>query len=178
MKILRAHNYTGVERVRSELERLPPQWLSAIDWVPWIVLPDDLDPVWTGLVREDMACSEGRTNSNVGGWCYVRRDHPDVAHFPHIFLQEWSWDAAVHEAAHAIEATWHAPVYELFRPKRALFPYMASSPWEYFACALDAFCSNEETMRFGYHRDDLAKADPEIFAYLDWMLQEGAHARA
>lgn len=172
MKILRAHYYDDVEMVKSDLSRLPRSWFSDIDWIPWIILPNDLSPKFIGLLRDDLDTDDGRTYNTVGGWSYVKNEHPNFALYPHIFLQTDSWYAAIHEVGHALEAIWNAPIEDLYKPDLALYSYMASESEEYFACALDAFCSDESNMRFGYHRFDLAQADRNIYDFFLNKLAE------
>ncbi len=166
MNILRAHDYGFVEAIRNELSILPRHWLDCIASVPWILLPDDVSPVWTGLMKEECVATDGRKYSKIGGWYCQVVGHPNWRYAPHIYLKPKSLKrATVHEAAHAIEEAMHVPVSELYEPEKALYPYMARDEGEFFACAVDAFvrpAQNETT----WNIDDLRKTGAKIYDYL------------
>jgi hypothetical protein len=173
MRILRAHSYDAVERVRRNLGRLPEHWRQIVHPWQYIILPDDLKPSWIGLtLRDDAELARAndpamgdRTFDMVGGWC-ASDDHAYwVRNVPHIFLNHASVMSACHESGHALARSWHAPIEALYRPEQALYPYMAVDADEFFACGVAAFCREERDDR-RYNRLDLAKKAPDLYAYL------------
>ena len=165
MKILRAHDYEFVEAVRNELAVLPKCWSECIADVPWILLPDEMSPVWIGLMAEEYVARDGRKYSDIGGWYCPSVANKNWRHQPHIYLKPKSLQrSAVHEAAHAIDEAIHAPTAELFEPEKALYPYMASNKDEFFACSIDAFLRRPDDKRWNI--DDLEKSGAKIYDYL------------
>lgn len=168
MNILRAHDYGFVEAVKNELTVLLPHWRERIADVPWILLPDEMSPVWIGLMAEEYVARDGRKYSEIGGYyCPVGADK-NWRYVPHIYLKPKSLRHAVHEAAHAIEVETHAPTTELFEPEKALYPYMARNKSEFFACALNAFVRHPDDKRWNI--DDLEKSGAKIYDYLRTQL--------
>ena len=169
MKILRAHDYRFVEAVKNEIAILPKRWSECIASVPWILLPDDMSPIWTGLMTEESVSHDGRKYSEIGGWYCPTVADKNWRDAPHIYLKPKSLThAAVHEAAHALEEAMRAPASELFEPERALYPYMASNKSEFFACAVDAFLRHQNDKRWNI--DDLEKSGAKIYDYLKAQL--------
>lgn len=165
MKVLRAHSYDDVAAIKRELSGVPSHWLDAIRHVGWHIYPQDLSPLYTGLLESDDATHDGRMYSQVGGWF-----HPVGERY--IFkrlISEW---ATVHEAAHALADALHVPVEQFYKPEQALWSYMASNPDEYFACAVDAFLvperENDRQYRW-WNNHDLARHDIEMWRYLNWL---------
>jgi hypothetical protein len=176
MKILRAHDYDPIMRLRSEARRVPDSWLDAArDW-PLIVLPNDLSPSWIGLTRrtdEELISASreygnawnGRSQDDVGGWC-VGEEHAYWMNLtPHIYLDHRSVPWYVHELAHALARLWHVDTDAFFRPDRAMYPYAATTPDEYFACALDAFLTPDRDPKL-WNRLDLADRDQPMHDFL------------
>lgn len=166
MKILRAHSYGLVEAVRNELDVLPARWRECIANVPWVLLPDEMSPLWIGLMAEESTTHDGRKYSKIKAWYCPSVTSKNWRHQPHIYLKSrWS---AIHEAAHAIDEVTHAPTVELFEPEKALYPYMASNKCEFFACAVAAFLRHPDDERWNI--DDLNKSGAKIYDYLRTQL--------
>lgn len=180
MKFLRAHYYDPIMRLRALSERLPVAWRDEVrDW-PLIVLPDTLSPVWIGLTRRsdeelhaaDTGSWNHRPQATVGGWCAGEEHAYWLNQTPHIYLNHKSVPFYVHEAGHALARLWHVDMKAFFKPERALYKYMASTPDEYFACALDAFLYPDNDPK-NWNRLDLAKRDQGIHDFLRRKLEEG-----
>lgn len=180
MKVVRAHSYDAISELRQAQSSLPEAWLDTLRTWGLIVLPDDLRPTWIGLTRRDTdggsdAAWGGRTWDNVGGWCAGEEHSYWVRDTPHVYLNHSSVGRAIiHESLHALADLWHVDENALYRPQAALYAYMATTPAEYFACGLEAFLTpdrEDEVRKNGrrarvYNRLDLAKADPNLYAYL------------
>jgi hypothetical protein len=172
LRVCRAHSYQAVEKVEAELLRLPTHWRQDVAHIPWIILPDDLSPLWIGLMDQEFDTGDGRLYSQIGGWYQFTDGHPNWKFAPHIYLSHGSAWAAVHEVGHALSEAWHTSLDDLFRPNAALYDYMASNADEYFACAIDAYLRPAgQPGPWGEDNHDLAVADPNIFAYLTHKLE-------
>jgi len=169
MNIYRAHSYNDVEIIRQAIMRLPEKWRYELRYTPWIILPNDLSPIWIGLMTEEVTTHDGRLYSELGGWWAPERVSNRFRFLPHIFIKPKIEYYAVHEANHALADIWNAPVKELFKPDKAFFKYMASNEQEYFACGLDAFLRPERQMKY-WNRLDLAKTDLDLFKYFEWKM--------
>ena len=167
-RILRAHSYDIVADVRHHLQRVPSQWLATVGHVGWILLPEDLSPLFTGLMSKERRTDDGRLYSECGGWYCDETCDGDFVTLgdPHIYLDRRRTWAAVHEVAHALEIAWNVPVEDFYQPDNAFDDYMASNSEEYFACALDAFLQPGRDDSIWNCRD-LAQQDPELYQYLD-----------
>lgn len=184
MKIRRAHSYDHVEEARAELLRLPPSWRRAIEFVPWIILSSDVKPSYVGLLT-DVVVWNGLSYDDVGGW--AARPTDDCAGFgvhafppPYVYLNaRAAWHSTVHEAAHMLEWVWHMPVGDFYRPDLAFDDYARTTPEEYMARSVEIFVDQWKGYKpFDYSRDDLARRDPAMFAYLSSKLQEEDHGHA
>ncbi len=169
MNVYRAHSYSDVETIKHAIMRLPDEWLHELRYIPWIILPDNLSPLWIGLMNEEVNTHDGRFYSEIGGWWASEDVNRNFRFLPHIYITPKIEHYAVHEANHALADIWNAPVDELFNPDKALYDYMASNPDEYFACGLDAFLYPEQDDRH-WNIDDLTKADIELFGYFQARL--------
>lgn len=167
LRIKRAHSYATIEAIRAELASVPKQWRLLTTAYQWIVYPDDLSPVWTGLIYEDMTTpDDDRLYSDIGGWCALERHAWFCADTPHIFIKSSSTRSVVHEVGHALAELWHAPVKHFFKPQLAFYDYMALNPAEYFACAFEAYLRHDQDDEY-WNRHDLAKRDPDLFQYFE-----------
>jgi hypothetical protein len=168
MKVLRAHDYDHVARVKRELSLVPAHWLDEVKNVSWIVYPDELSPLYTGLLGEvfggDTKTFDGRWWSQVEAWC----SFDPITIFTKPGVAEW---AVLHEIGHALHDIWRVPLGHFFKPKKAFYEYMAANPEEYFAVAFAAFLhpqGQDEVWNSGH----LAERDPDLFSYLKWRSNE------
>lgn len=171
IKIFRAHNYEPIEQIRCVLARVPSHWLEQVAHIPFVVLPDDLSPIWIGLMREEYTAHDGRKYSSIGAWSCGENYDSNWRHAPHLYFKERSARFAVHEMAHALDDAWHVDTQEFFEPNTAFYNYMASNESEYFACALEAFLtsSGDDTRWNNY---DLAKRNYNLWLFLRNKLGE------
>ena len=168
LNIYRAHSYNDVEIIKYSIMRIPESWRQELRYIPWIILPNELSPLWIGLMTEEVTTHDGRLYSEIGGW-WANEDVGRRFRFkPHIYITPENEYYAVHEANHALADIWNAPEEELFNPDKALWWYMASNAHEYFACGLDAFLYPEQDDR-QWNKMDLAKADLDLYKYFEYM---------
>lgn len=157
------------------MSRIPDDWMRDIKYIPWIILPDELSPIWIGLMTKEVKASYGRLYSKIGGWFASGKSVNSSFRFqPHIFNKPKSAWATVHEIGHALAHTWNSPIDELFNPDKALYDYMASNPSEYFACGLDAFLYPEQDDNH-WNIGRLAKADDGLLEYFRSKINESAN---
>ena len=170
--IERVHSYAAIERLRHELSAMPSSWLADIRDVKWVVYPDDLSPLFTGLLMHESFTHDGRNLSECGGWYSPADCWESGLKEEHIFLDHASTQSAVHEAAHALYYRWHVDMSDFYKDGILAFGwYMASNEREYFACALDYFLrpGRDNTT---WNGDDLAGVNPGLYSYL--MVKLGA----
>lgn len=172
MNIGRAHSYSSVEHCLSLVDRLPLQWQEDIGYLTWHIYPVDLSPLFTGLQKTEVDTGDGRLFSEVGGW-FAEEEHNWLisGDLPCIFLKEDHVGySTFHEIGHALSRAWHVDEEHFYKPDSALFEYMSSDPSEYFACAFDLFW-RPHTWDGGLNEYDLAKRDPELYAF--FVFQQG-----
>lgn len=169
MNIYRTHSYSDVELIRYSIMRIPEDWRQELRYIPWIILPNNLSPLWIGLMTEEIKIHDGRFFSEVGGW-FARDTSRKIRFVPNIMITPKIEHYATHEACHALAYVWNAPMDELFNPDKAFFGYMASNSHEYFACGLDAYLYPEQDDRH-WNRMDLAKADIDLYKYFQWKVE-------
>lgn len=171
---LRAHSYDAVARLHSELRVMPPHWTDAAHPWKFALLPDDLSPLWIGLLKEEHHDNlANRRYSEIGGWCASDEHGWLVRDTPHIYLNHRSIESACHEVGHALADAWHTDIEAFFTPDMAFYPYMASNPDEFFACAVVAFLRPSRADHL-WNRDDLAKRFPDVFCYLNAQAEARA----
>ncbi len=164
IKVERSHSYDAIGKVVDELSVFPMKWLEDIRGLSWVIYPDGLSPLFTGLMKEERTTQDGRLCSESVGWYSWGVSDNVTLRDKHIFLVHSRVDAVVHEQPHALSHEWHVDEEEFYKPETAFHWYMASSPAEYFACALDVFLRPVRDDRNGgawynrWNKEDLGKA--------------------
>ena len=152
---------------------MPSGWLEEISDVGWVVYPDGLSPLFTGLMKYETLSHDGREMSKCGGWYSPINCEGYSIKDEYIFLDHSSVRSAVHEVSHVLLYKWRVDQDEFYKPETAFHWYMASNPQEYFACAVEAFLhpvrDNRETNTWWnkWNKEDLAKVNPDLVSYLE-----------
>lgn len=161
MYTIRVDNSFDTSLLLYTVEFVPPKLLASIG-VYWYLMEQ---PLYRGLLVNEAKSSDGRAWSQMGGW-FAETSYSGFlhGHFPHIYLDEASSWAAVHEFGHAVDAHFGRPSKALFRPGRSMTDYGKTNALEYFACCFDAYFGGDHE---GNSRTSLANADLDIYKFFE-----------
>lgn len=176
INVARAHNLDVVRRVEDNLRGLEA-FLKPLWHIHWYILPENLSPLFTGLLKQDDQATgvDPRKLSEAGGWYADERHSFWVSDVPHIYLSESNTESALHELGHALSRYWRIDVARLYKPELAFSEYGALNVEEYWATSWEIFV-RPETWKDGPNETSLWKRDRRIFDVFNHIWQNPAGA--